>query len=88
MREERMKANMDACMADIKDNREETMTCHGATEADIEKIEPDSGMMQSIAEHQEISREDAAVMPVGGLRKQRRSRKQAAGRREEPKELN
>jgi hypothetical protein len=61
---------------------QETTVCHEATEADIEKSEPDSGMMQSVAEHQEVPREDAAVMPVRGLRKQRRGRKQAAGWRE------
>jgi hypothetical protein len=44
--------------------------------------------MQSIKEHQEIPKEDAAVMPVGGPRKQRRGRKQAAGQHEEPRELN
>jgi hypothetical protein len=66
----------------------EMKVCHEATETDIEKIEPDSGMMQSVAEHQEVPREDASVMPVRGLRKQRRGRKQAAGRREEPKKLN
>jgi hypothetical protein len=49
--------------------------CHEATEADIEKTESDSGMMQSVAVHQEVSREDAAVMPVGGLRKHRTGRK-------------
>jgi hypothetical protein len=29
-------------------------------------------MMQSIEEHQEIHKGEAAVMPVGGLRKRRR----------------
>jgi hypothetical protein len=38
--------------------------------------------------HEEVPMEDAAVMPVGGLRKQRRGRKQAAGRCEEPEKLN
>jgi hypothetical protein len=33
-------------------------------EADIEKIEPDSGMMQSIAEHQDVPKGDAIVKPV------------------------
>jgi hypothetical protein len=165
MREERMKANMDACMADIKDNREETMACqetmevrleegpasedmtpevareqkvpvedavvmrrdqrhlatqrrqkkeekltemvetthqeceeptsadikvcHGATEARVEgEEEPASEEMKLEVAHEEVPREDTAVMPVRGLRKQRRGRKQAAGRREEPKKLN
>jgi hypothetical protein len=36
MREERMKANMDACMADIKDNREKTIPCQETMEARLE----------------------------------------------------
>jgi hypothetical protein len=30
-----------------------------------QRLKPDPGMMQSIEEHQEIPKEDAAVMPVG-----------------------
>jgi hypothetical protein len=40
------------------------ITCNEATET-----EPKPGMMQSIEEHQEIPKEDAAVMPVRGPRK-------------------
>jgi hypothetical protein len=39
-------------------------------------------MMQSIEEHQEIPKGDAAVMPVGGPRKRRRVRNLAAERRQ------
>jgi hypothetical protein len=56
--EEPTSADMKAC--------QETTVCHEATEADIEKIEPDSGMMQSVAEHEEVPREDATVMPGSG----------------------
>jgi hypothetical protein len=49
------------------------------------ETEPDAGMMQYMEEHQEISKEEAAVMPVGGLRKQRRDRNLAAGHRQKPK---
>jgi hypothetical protein len=59
--------------------------CQVTTEADTEKIEPDSRMMQSVAEHQEVSKEEATVMPVEGLRK-RRVRNLAAERRQKPKE--
>jgi hypothetical protein len=41
--------------------------------------------MQSVEEHQEIPKEESAVMPVGGLRKRRRDRNLAAGRRQKPK---
>jgi hypothetical protein len=43
-------------------------------------------MMQSVEEHQEIPKGEAAVMPVGGLRKRRRVRKLASERRQKPKE--
>jgi hypothetical protein len=46
---------------------DETTACNEATET-----EPNRGMMQSIKEHQEIPKEDATVMPVGGPRKQHR----------------
>jgi hypothetical protein len=49
------------------------------------KTEPDPGKMQSVDEHQEIPEEDAAVMPVGGLKKRRRDWNLAAGRRQKPK---
>jgi hypothetical protein len=49
------------------------------------KTEPDPGMMQSAEEHQEFPKEDAAVMPVRGLKKRRRDRNLAAGRRQKPK---
>jgi hypothetical protein len=48
-------------------------TCREATEA-----EPDPGMMQSIEEHQEISKGEAAAMPVRGPRKRRRVSNMAA----------
>jgi hypothetical protein len=87
---------MDACVANRRDDQEETMSCqetmetslvceepiswdmkacqektacHKATERETENTQPDPGMMQSIAEHQEVPKEDAAVMLVGGLRK-------------------
>jgi hypothetical protein len=62
-------------------------TCRRETTAsqDMTKTEPDPGMMQSAEEHQEIPKEDAAVMPVRGLKKQRRDRTLAAGHRQKPK---
>jgi hypothetical protein len=49
------------------------------------KTEPDPGKMQSVEEHQKIPKEEAAVMPVGELRKRGRDRNLAAGRRQKPK---
>jgi hypothetical protein len=52
--------------------------CHEVTEADIEKIEPNPGMMQSAGEHQEVPKREVAVMVIGGLRKWHMDRIQAA----------
>jgi hypothetical protein len=59
----------------------ETTACQEAT-----KIEPDPGLMQSIKDHQEIPKEDAAVMPVGGSRERRRVCYLAAERLQKRKE--
>jgi hypothetical protein len=56
-------------MATLDAHHERMMARLGKTEADTEKTEPDPGMMQSTEEHQEIPKEEAAVMPIGELRK-------------------
>jgi hypothetical protein len=53
---------------------DETTACHEATET-----EPDPRSMQSVEEHQEIPKEDAAVMLVRGLNKRRSDLNLAAG---------
>jgi hypothetical protein len=63
--------------------KEKPTACHEAKEANTEKTEPDPGTMQE--EHQEIPKEDAAVMQVRGLRKGRRDRNLAARRHQKPK---
>jgi hypothetical protein len=75
-REERMKANMDACMAGIKDNQEETTACQETMEARLEKETPASeDMTPEVAHEQEVPLEDAEVMPVGEPRKRRRDQR-------------
>jgi hypothetical protein len=64
----------------LKECRSETAASQEVTETD-----PDPGTMQSVEEHQEIPKEEAAVMPVGGLRKRRRDRNLATRRRQKPK---
>jgi hypothetical protein len=64
----------------------ETTAYYEATETDTEKIQPDPRMMQSVVEQQEVAKEEAAVMSVGGVRKRRRDQNLAAGRRQKPKE--
>jgi hypothetical protein len=68
------------------------MACLGKTEAtdfkaNAEKTEPNPGMMQFVAEHQVVPKEEATVKPVKGRKKRRRGRKPASGQHEEPKEL-
>jgi hypothetical protein len=62
------------------------MACLVQTEANTEKTVPDSEMMQSVKEHQEVPREEVAVTPVKGLKKRRRVQKLAAERLQELKE--
>jgi hypothetical protein len=64
-----------------------TTDLNGNTE-EMECEEPASVEMRPEVAHQEVPREDAAVMLVIRLRKQRTGRKQDAGRREEPEKLN
>jgi hypothetical protein len=66
---------------------QETTACQKATEADMEKIEPDPGMMHSAVEHQDVPREKAARTPVKELKKRHRGQKSTAGRCGESKKL-
>jgi hypothetical protein len=76
---------MDTSIANRKDGRKGRTSCQEATKADTQKTEPGPRMMQSVEEHQEIPKEDAAVMPVRGLTKRRRDRYLAASRRQKQK---
>jgi hypothetical protein len=80
-----IKAYHEEMMAMVDAYHERMMACLRKTEADTEKTEPDPGMMQSVEEHQEIPKEEAALMPVGGLRKRRRDRNLATGCHQKPK---
>jgi hypothetical protein len=62
------------------------MASLGLTEANTEKTVLDPEMMQSMEEHQEIPTEDAAIMPVGELRKRHRVKKLAMEHRQKLKE--
>jgi hypothetical protein len=52
------------------------------------QTEPREEMMQSAEEHHEVPNKDAVVIPVRIRKRRHRGRKEAAGRRLEPKELN
>jgi hypothetical protein len=62
-----IRSTLDEYLMDLEDGRKETTACNEATET-----EPDPGMMQSTEEHQEIPKEEVAVMPVGEPRKRYR----------------
>jgi hypothetical protein len=72
---------MKAVLQPIRTELDETTACNGATET-----KPDPGMMQSIEEHQEIPKEDAAVLPVGGPRRRHRVCNLATEHRQKRKE--
>jgi hypothetical protein len=76
-----MRSTLDEWLMDLKDGRKETTACSEATET---KLDP--GSMQSIEEHQDIPKGEAAVMPVGEPRKRRRGCNLAAERRQRRKE--
>jgi hypothetical protein len=76
---------MRAAAEPIRAGFDETTACHEATETNTEKTEPDSRMMQSIAEHQVALKEDAVVKPVKGRKERHRGRKPAAELRGKPK---
>jgi hypothetical protein len=69
--------------ADWKD----TMSCQVTTEARLDSKELNSEDMESGVELRQILTEEDAVKTCGTIKKRHRGRKQAAGRREEPKEL-
>jgi hypothetical protein len=78
---ETIQHRMKAVLQPIRTESDETTACNGATET-----EPDPGMMQSIEEHQEISKEDVAVISVGEPRERPRVSNLAAERRQKRKE--
>jgi hypothetical protein len=95
--QENIQENLKKTMEELLSKMEERMTANQAktdgklrelTET-IEKTltEPSQEMMQSTEEHQEVPREDAAIIPVRRRKRQHRGWKQAAGQRGEPKEL-
>jgi hypothetical protein len=63
-----MRSTLDEWLMDLKDGRKETTTWNKATET---KLDP--GLMQTIEEHQDITKGEAAAIPVGEPRKWRRA---------------
>jgi hypothetical protein len=76
-----MRSTLDEWLMDLNDGRKETTACNEVTET---KLDP--GLMQSLEEHQDIPKGEAAVMPVGEPRKRHRVRNLAAERRQKMRE--
>jgi hypothetical protein len=68
MREERMKANMGACMVDIKNDLKETTACQDPMEANLERMEPNPEGKEAAVERQETLNEEVAVHPLRACR--------------------
>jgi hypothetical protein len=65
MEDKRMKANIDASIAD----RKETTACQDITEANLVKMEPNPGEKEAAVELQEIPNEDVAIYSLRKYRK-------------------
>jgi hypothetical protein len=77
---ETIQPELKAVIQSVQSELDETTACQETTET-----EPNPGMMQSIEEHQEIPKREAAVMPVGEPRK--RCRVQNLAGRKGPGEI-
>jgi hypothetical protein len=78
---ENLRRRMEEMLTANQNGLKEMIACKEATET-----EPDPGMMQSVEEHQEIPKGEAAVMPVREPRKRRRVCNLTTGRRQKRKE--
>jgi hypothetical protein len=81
-----MRSIVNACLADMKDDRKETVSCQ-VTAACLDSKELNPEDMESEVEHRDIPTEEAAVKSSGTVKKRYRGRHKAVGRRGEPKEL-
>jgi hypothetical protein len=81
-REER-EAERKAYLENVKRMTEEMLA---KVDANLAKSNTHNGMMQSVGAYQEVTKEEAAVMPVGEPRKRRRNRNLATERRQKPKD--
>jgi uncharacterized protein (DUF3084 family) len=70
--QERTVAEMDAYLAEMRAWRKEATACQEETEACLDGREPTSMEMESVAVHEEVPKEEAAVKPVRALKKRHR----------------
>jgi hypothetical protein len=81
----RIYANEEKTDAEVRAWRKETRACQEATEACLESKEPTSVETESVAEHQEVPKEEAAVKTARALLKRHGDRHLDVGRREKPR---
>jgi DNA polymerase III gamma/tau subunit len=87
MREKMGTSHMEMVSEFKPEIEEETMASQEMEER-LEKEEPTSvDRKPEVAQHRKVPVEDAVLKQVNGRKKRQRSKKQAAGRREEPKKL-
>lgn len=82
-RQEQTTAKMDAGLAEMKDGQKEMVGNQKVTEANPEKMEANSDGMASVAVHEKVPKEEAAVKSFGAL-KQRRGEIVDSGRNWQP----
>jgi hypothetical protein len=82
-----MRSMVNAWIANLREDRKETMSCQVTTEAFLDSKELNPEEIESESKRWEVPTEDAVVKPAKGRKKRHRDRYQAAGRRGEPKEL-
>jgi hypothetical protein len=58
---------MDAWLEEMRDSQNEMMACHEAMEAYPEKMKANPKEMESVAEHQDVPNEEAAVETIVAL---------------------
>jgi hypothetical protein len=85
-RQEQTTAKMDAGLAEMKDGQKEMVGNQKVTEANPEKMEANSDGMASVAVHEKVPKEEAAVKSFGESKKQRGVWHLAVKQHREPKD--
>jgi uncharacterized protein (DUF885 family) len=77
---------MDAWIANMKDDREETTACQYAIETSLKNMEPNSGEKEAVVERQKIPNEDVAIHFLGACRSETAASKEAMETEPDPKQ--
>jgi hypothetical protein len=80
-----LRSIVNAWIEDMKDDRNETMSCPITTEACLNSKELNTEDMEFAVHHREVPTEEVAVKSSGAMKKRPRGRHLPAGRHGEPK---